>query len=64
MSSKELMKRHDEAFAGVMNETRSLKLRVTDAIRAMTYAEVMKDNERMMNAATVVDALLDGLEPK
>lgn len=57
MNTKELLKRYNQAFADVMAEEKPWRLRLSQAIRAMTLAEIMRDNERMLNAAEVVDHL-------
>lgn len=59
MTTKELLRRYNSEFGEIMDEAKPLRLRISAAIRASAFAEVMQDNERMMNAATAADHLFD-----
>lgn len=61
MKPTELLNRYNAAFKDIMDEARPLRLRITAAIRAMTYAEIMGDNERLLMAATAADDLFGKL---
>ena len=57
MTTKKLLEKYNDAFKSVMDEKLVWRLRVSAAIRAMTLAEVMQDNERLLNAAEAADHL-------
>ncbi len=57
MSTKELLRRYNEAFAEGMDETNCHRYRYGAFNRALVLAEAMQDNERLINAATAAEAM-------
>lgn len=57
MTTSELLKRYNEAFGNIMDETNCQRFRYSEAHRAITLAEVMQDNHRLVLAAEIIDHL-------